>query len=159
MRHICYTLATQPLPTLATLFLHNIGNQKCATFATLCYTFLSHNWCPLWLHFPFPHLVSTFATLLLHIIGNQKCATFVTLWLHNHFPHLLHFSYTTLVIKNAPHLLHFGYTLSYTYIPHLVHYIGNQKCITSAALSLYSACPNFHYTFPKLPLHHPQSLP
>src|SRR6266568_538523 len=100
----------------------------------ICYTLL---------HFPFPHLVSTFATLLLH----------------NPCPHLLHFSYTTLVIKNAPHLLHFGYTLSYTYIPHLVHYIGNQKCITSAALSLYSACPNFHYTFPKLPLHHPQSLP
>src|SRR6266704_1692295 len=119
MRHFCYTFVTLSFSTLATLFLHNIGNQKCATFVSL------------WLHFPFPHLHSTSGTL----------------------------SYTILVIKNAQHLLHFGYTLSYTYIPHLVHYIGNQKCITSAALSLYSACPNFHYTFPKLPLHHPQSLP
>src|SRR6266702_700237 len=151
MRHTCYTLDTLSLSTLATLLLHNIGNQKCATFATL------------WLHNHFPHFHSTLATLFLHNIGNQKSATLATLWLHFPFPHLHStsgtLSYTILVIKNAQHLLHFGYTLSYTYIPHLVHYIGNQKCITSAALSLYSACPNFHYTFPKLPLHHPQSLP
>src|SRR6266568_3038522 len=143
MRHICYTFATQPFPTLATLFLHNIGNQKCATFVTL------------WLHFPCPHLLHFSYTTL--VIKNAP------LWLHFPFPHLHStsgtLSYTILVIKNSQHLLHFGYTLSYTYIPHLVHYIGNQKCITSAALSLYSACPNFHYTFPKLPLHHPQSLP
>src|SRR6266702_3246613 len=105
MRHICYTLVTLSLSTLATLFLHNIGNQKCATFATLCYTTISHTCYTL-----DTLSLSTLATLLLHNIGNQKCATFATLLLHNHFPHLLHFSYTTLVIKNAPHLLHFGYT-------------------------------------------------
>src|SRR6266702_404569 len=147
MRHICYTLATLQLPTLATLFLPNIVKQKCATFVTL------------WLHFPCPHLLHFYYTTL--VIKNAPHLLHFGYTFLSHFscPHLLHFSYTTLVIKNAPHLLHFGYTLSYTYIPHLVHYIGNQKCITSAALSLYSACPNFHYTFPKLPLHHPQSLP
>src|SRR6266704_3671100 len=48
MRHICYTLVTLSLSTLATLLLHNIGNQKCATFTTLFPNYLStiHKACP-----------------------------------------------------------------------------------------------------------------
>src|SRR6266581_4023113 len=79
MRHICYTLVTLSLSTLATLFLHNIGNQKCATFVTL------------WLHFPFPHLHSTSGTL-----------SYTTLVIKNASP-LLHFHCTLLVQTFTTH--------------------------------------------------------
>src|SRR6266702_4655786 len=138
MRHTCYTLDTFSLSTLPTLLLHNICNQKCATFATL------------WLHNHFPHFHSTFATLFLHNIGNQKCATLATLWIHFHFPHLLHFSYTTLVIKNAPHLLHFGYTtISHTWCPLFLHFSYTTLVIKNAPHLLHFATQ----PFPTLPFH------
>src|SRR6266702_4586988 len=134
MRHTCYTLDTFSLSTLPTLLLHNICNQKCATFATL------------WLHNHFPHFHSTFATLFLHNIGNQKCATLATLWINFPCPLLLHFYYTTLVTKNAPHLLHFATQPFPTLATLVLHNIGNQKCATFATLC-YTTISHTCYTF------------
>src|SRR6266702_4063440 len=64
--------------------------------------------------------------------------------LHNHFPHLLHFYYTTLVIKNAPHLLHFGYTtISHTWCPLFLHFSYTTLVIKNAPHLLHFATKPF----------------
>src|SRR6266568_2233983 len=126
MRHICYTLLHNHFPHLLHFYYTTLVTKNAPHLLHFGYTTISHTSIPHLLHFSYttlviknaPHLLHfgytflvhtcytfttqhfpTLATLFLHNIGNQKCATFVTLWLHFPCPHLLHFSYTTLVIK------------------------------------------------------------